>query len=271
MATTPVFRQLYLFDCDGGRSALFHDITNLRELPNNCELYLFWNNNDRSISNNLNQLKDNQQLHLCPSHLVNSKNSADGKLIYFLGKLVNEFSVITIVQGADEIFQEVVEAVKYDFTMNKIVLHKVKAASSSELKTLIQSMRKLNNEKQYIEDDYELIGGSLRLKPSFVKFQLSNACRVCNKSFKNTVSAMSHLISKHDLLNSDIMYIAVRHDASFLVTPAKKNNNNTSAIIISNGKEPLRCSNSACSSKKRTFKKKKDLEQHQMSKHKSSF
>ena len=83
------YNQLILFDCDGGRSSLFNDKTILYDLPSNCECYLFWNKDSKTLIDILFQLRDISQIHLCPSHLKNSKNSADGKLIYFWANLSN--------------------------------------------------------------------------------------------------------------------------------------------------------------------------------------
>ena len=61
MATnTTEIQQLYLFDCDGGRSSIFNDTEALMDLPNNCELHLFCNSHDSKINALLDQLKDTQ-------------------------------------------------------------------------------------------------------------------------------------------------------------------------------------------------------------------
>ena len=133
MATRTIFRQLYLFDCDGGRSSLFDDHTMVNRLPNNCELYLFWNNNDPVITSSLQRMSNYSQVHLCPSRLVNIQKCSGCQLIYTLGKLVKEFSRITIVHGDDRIFQEVREAVQDDFSSEKIHLHAVRKCNADEL------------------------------------------------------------------------------------------------------------------------------------------
>jgi hypothetical protein len=97
------YRLLILFDCDGGRANLFDDRTILDQIPSNCECYLFWNKDSKVVTYKLNQLRNNARIHLCPSCLPNSKNSADAKLIYFLGKLVDSFPFIFIVHGDDHI------------------------------------------------------------------------------------------------------------------------------------------------------------------------
>ena len=131
-----ISRQLYLFDCDGGRGNLFSDLKS-GEIPENYELYLFWNNNDKVITDRLNQLSTYSNIHLAPSHLKNVKNSADGKLIYFLGKLAHEFDTITIVGGGDCVYEEVIEAVKFDYSQKKVTLEKIEHPNSGKLRSLL--------------------------------------------------------------------------------------------------------------------------------------
>ena len=100
------YRQLILVDCDGGRGAIFNAKDLLSKLPSNCEFYLFWNNNDKVINDKLNDLRTLPQIHCYPSIETNKKNATDGKLIYFIGKLVEEFSSILLITGGDEIFEE---------------------------------------------------------------------------------------------------------------------------------------------------------------------
>ncbi|UJR24417.1 hypothetical protein I4U23_005793 [Adineta vaga] len=73
------YKQLLLFDCDGGRGSLFNNRTILSQSPSNCDCYLFWNNNDTNLSNKFNQLKNesNLSIHLYPVLKTNVKNATD--------------------------------------------------------------------------------------------------------------------------------------------------------------------------------------------------
>ncbi|UJR17310.1 hypothetical protein I4U23_004205 [Adineta vaga] len=124
--------RLFLFDCDGGRSNLFLEFPK-NQIPSTDELYLFWNNTDENINKKLQQLKVSDNIHLVPSYKKNVKDSADGKLIYFLGKLATKYDTITIVGGGDRIYEEVIDAVKADYPEKNIKLKEIQYPSSSEL------------------------------------------------------------------------------------------------------------------------------------------
>ena len=140
------YRQLLLFDCDAGRSSLFNNLEIVNQIPLNCQCYLFWNNNDPQITLNLNRLSQiEQRIHLCPSTLRNSKNSADAKLIYFLGKFVNDFPFILIVHGNDQIYSEVISTVKSEFNSQKIEEKQINESPHSQmLQQIIEQCQQRN-------------------------------------------------------------------------------------------------------------------------------
>lgn len=158
-------RQLYLFDCDGGRGNLFSELKS--EIPKNYELYLFWNNNDQVITQRLDQLKRYSNIHLAPSHLTNVKNSADGKLIYFLGKLAHQFNSITIVGGGDCVYEEVIEAVKYDHPQKNITLQKIEHPNSEKLELLLR-LPPVNIQNNSTANGSESTNKTLRNEPSAI-------------------------------------------------------------------------------------------------------
>ena len=261
MASPTIFRQLYLFDCDGGVSSLFNDKSKLAHLPNNCELYLFWNAYDPNINKNLEQLLPNPQVHLCRVHLINTKNSADAKLIYFLGKLVNEFSKIVVVQGNDEIYREVVETVRHEFSNEKIGLHKVKEHKPTELESLIKEMQACNLQNNYIEAEYELLGGSLKAKLFVMTIHESNTCPACDKTFTTLSGVVSHVTAKHQLDGGKITTIKVDGGITKTMPIATKQSNTETTTTAS------RCPHPACALKKKVFAKANHLQQHTKSMH----
>ncbi|CAF0824680.1 unnamed protein product [Didymodactylos carnosus] len=137
-----ISRHLLLVDCDGGRGRLFERFT-IQDLPKYTDIYLFWNNTDAFVTAELNKLKTiTEKIHLCPSHLIDCKNSADGKLIYFLGKLVKDYDRIWIIQGSDRIYEEIEESVNYEYPHEeKIKLIKITVPGSIELGKILMQIR----------------------------------------------------------------------------------------------------------------------------------
>ncbi|CAF1396270.1 unnamed protein product [Adineta steineri] len=224
------FRQLYLFDCDGGRSSLFSE-PQLDQLPNNCELYLFWNNIDEVITTKLQQLAKYHNVHLAPSHLKNCKNSADGKLIYFLGKLANEFSSITIVGGGDCVYEEVIEAVKYDYPKKEITLQKIEHPDSSKLEMLLGGSR--SNIKNYSDkNDQKLVDRMLQNKPNIITRSIRMVlnqkyqCPECVKSHRQFTpeGLRAHLLGakKHLTSVTDVSKVPVNVKESKMFCPKGK-------------------------------------------------
>jgi hypothetical protein len=161
-----ISRQLYLFDCDGGRGNLFSELKR-SEIPKNYELYLFWNDNDEIITERLHQLSTYPNVHLAPSHLKNVKNSADGKLIYFLGKFAHEFHNITIIGGGDCVYEEVIEAVKYDHPQKNVTLRKIEHPNSRELELLL-GLPPVNIQSNSTENGNKSINKTLQSEPSAI-------------------------------------------------------------------------------------------------------
>ncbi|CAF0950907.1 unnamed protein product [Adineta ricciae] len=248
-----VLRQLYLFDCDGGRSSIFNDNSALMELPNNCELHLFWNSHDSNINALLYRLKDNQQLRLHATSCTNNKNAADGLLIYHLGKLISEFEKIVIVHGGDTIFDEVIEE-------TKIGSHKVNSPHPDELRKLIGDMKKFNQDNLLTTNNVQ----SVPENP--VQILLSNTCPKCNKKRKTILGTVQHMMVKHHLNNSDIVNLGVRNGARYLDLPVTTNTTQSAKSNI-NTTERFKCTHTTCSSKMKTFKTKKALQDHCKSKH----
>lgn len=193
---TSDYKQLILFDCDGGRASLFNDRTILDQLPSNCECYLFWNKDSTTVIDKLNELQHHTQIHLCPSHLKNSKNSADGKLIY-LGKLVERFDFILIVHGNDNIYNEVVEAVIHDYDQQKIDQKQIQRPSIETLRDLLEQLRQRNVKHNYVDPQPSIVSTK---KPSIDKAANMDEmhCSKCSKRFKNISSRLGHTKSKHN-------------------------------------------------------------------------
>ncbi|CAF1235319.1 unnamed protein product [Adineta steineri] len=191
------YKQLILVDCDGGRGSLFNDIIICRQFPPNCEFYLFWNKDGSTIPDSLyKQLSGIPHIHLCPSHLINSSNSADGKLIYFLGKLVEKFQFILLVHGNDHIYKEVIESVIYDYDKEKIAEKGIKNPSSQDLKELVTQCRRRNEQHRCV--DPKPVDALLKLAsvPQPIN-TIEERCSQCSKKFKNKKSLSQHKKEKH--------------------------------------------------------------------------
>jgi hypothetical protein len=198
---TSSYSQLILFDCDGGRASLFNDQTIVSQLPSNCECYLFWNKDSHTVTDNLNRLSNNPQIHLCPSFLQNSKNSADGKLIYFLGKLVEDFPFIVIVHGNDNIYNEVVEAVVHDYNRQKIEQKKIPYPNSQALQDLFMQLRSRNEQNNYVDPNPKIIPP--RISPIYEPISVDKkCCSRCSKKFKEFLSLYDHITDKHKQIAS---------------------------------------------------------------------
>ncbi|CAF1112126.1 unnamed protein product [Adineta steineri] len=168
-------------------------------LPPNCEFYLFWNKDGSTIPDSLyKQLSGIPQIHLCPSHLINSKNSADGKLIYFLGKLVEKFQFILLVHGNDHIYKEVIESVIYDYDKEKIAEKGIKNPSPQDLKELFAQCRMRN--EQYRRVDPKPIHPVLKSLsvPQPIDTVWEN-CSQCSKKFKDKLLLWQHKKQKHKI------------------------------------------------------------------------
>ena len=190
------YRQLLLFDCDAGRSSLFNNLEIVNQIPLNCQCYLFWNNNDPQITLNLNRLSQiEQRIHLCPSTLRNSKNSADAKLIYFLGKFVNDFPFILIVHGNDQIYSEVISTVKSEFNSQKIEEKQINESPHSQmLQQIIEQCQQRNRKWNCVD--------STQIQRLVIN---KNKCFQCTKEFKQYLSLYDHIKSKHKSVSCSLI------------------------------------------------------------------
>ncbi|CAF3572422.1 unnamed protein product [Rotaria socialis] len=230
------YRQLILVDCDGGRGAIFDEKSLLSNLPSNCELYLFWNNNDKVINDKLNDLRKLPHIHCYPSIKTNKKNATDGKLIYFLGKLVDEFSSVLLITGGDEIFEEVVSTVNQDYGYGKIELKKLGSPSSASFNEILSHLEQQNNKyaSSNVADKYHLKSWpSVAIRDSDLFFNIEeiktkmvlnsnvqqlgqplpsitqttisikdNRCPICGANFFSIFNANQHVICKHYMVTS---------------------------------------------------------------------
>ena len=144
-------QHLFLFDCDGGRSSLFNKFR-IDDVPNSCELYLFWNDHDAAITGRLRMLEKHKNIHLKPNYIKNKKNAADAKLIYFLGKLAAEFNTITIIVGEDRVYEEVVRVVQEDHPETNVTLKTIKYPKSFPFKNIFEHMRNFEEIKTITVD-----------------------------------------------------------------------------------------------------------------------
>jgi hypothetical protein len=216
---TSKYNQLILVDSDGGRASLFNDKTFLYQLPSNCECYLFWNEDSETVTHKLNQLHDHSQIHLCPSHLRNSKNSADGKLIYFLGKLVESFHFILILHGNDNIYNEVIQSVIHDYGQQKIDYVKIQRPTVEVLKDVFVDLQRRNKQHNYIDPS------ASRTQPQYRSIHqltdMSNkTCLKCSKRFQDILSLCNHVKAKHKHSNAprskSLIPIEKRHNDKLL-------------------------------------------------------
>ncbi|CAF0860497.1 unnamed protein product [Adineta steineri] len=196
------YKQLILVDCDGGRGSLFNDTTIFCQLPPNCEFYLFWNKHDPTVTDGLyKQLSGIPQIHLCPSHFINSKNSADGKLIYFLGKLVEKFQFILLVHGNDNIYKEVIKSVIDDYSQEKIAGEEIQFPSTQVLNELFSQCRKRNEQHRCV--DPKLVDPLLKLASVRQPIDTIEAsCSQCSKTFKDKLVLWQHKKQKHKINTS---------------------------------------------------------------------
>jgi hypothetical protein len=193
---TSNYNQLILVDCDGGRASIFNDKTILYQLPSNCECYLFWNKDNETVTHKLNQLHDNPQIHLCPSHLRNSKNSADGKLIYFLGKLVENFHFILILHGNDNIYNEVIQSVVHDYGQQKIDHMKIQRPIVKDLKDVFVELQRRNKQHNYIDPSASRTPSQYRSIHQLTDMS-EKTCLKCSKRFQDISSLCNHVKAKH--------------------------------------------------------------------------
>ena len=77
---------------------------------------------------------------------------------------MNEISKIVIVHGKARMYREVIETIQQEFSRVKIDPHELKECKPFGLESLIKEMQARNLQNNYIEEDYELIGGSLKVK-----------------------------------------------------------------------------------------------------------
>lgn len=191
-----LYRQLVLFDCDGGRASLFDDRTILDQLPSNCEFYLFWNKDNKSTSDKLSRLQSVSGIHPYPSKLKDSKNSADGKLIYFLGKFVDRYSFILIIHGNDIIYREIIESVIHDYAQEKISDKPIRYPSSQELRKLFAELQERNKKHEYLDQK-----SPTKLLENPCMHELIDisdiSCLKCPKKCKTTISLYQHVKDKH--------------------------------------------------------------------------
>ncbi|CAF1541774.1 unnamed protein product [Adineta ricciae] len=188
------YKQLLLFDCDGGRASLFDDKTILSEIPSNCDCYLFWNDNDSNLSNKINYLKSYRQIHLYPVLESNSKNATDGKLIYFLGKLVDKYSFIIIIHGGDGIYKEIIRTVSEEYGNDRISNEIFTNPTPRNLRELLRQFRQRNQEYGYIEKH-----SSNNEHEDNLIDKSKNRCLLCWKFCNNFEDFYQHFRDKHHL------------------------------------------------------------------------
>ena len=151
MSGSSIYRQLILFDCDDGRLSLFKDHKQyLRQIPSNCECYIFWNDHKLPVYKKLSCILNKYScIRLCPSYRQQTNDSSDSYLLFILNKLICEFSFVLLVHGDDQSYASVFKRVVKQYGHDKMKLKAINKPFSHHLLHILTRLQQKNSEYSY--------------------------------------------------------------------------------------------------------------------------
>ena len=171
-------------------------------MPSNCQCYLFWNKDSDTITKSLSELYTRSGFYPCPSYLEHSKNSADGNLLYCLGKLVDHFSFILIIHGNDKIYNEIIETVNTDYGNKKIADKHIPRPSTKDLQGIFREAQQRNLEQGNADSNPSIVLSERKRVHEVIDI-VNIQCRKCSKAVKKTLSLYQHVKDAH---NGDVVF-----------------------------------------------------------------
>ncbi len=153
MASSLIYRQLVLFDCDDGRLSLFknHD-QYLSKIPGNCECFIFWNDLKFPVYKKLERiLRKYSHIHLCPTYREQTDDSCTSDLLFYLDKLITKFSSVLLVHGDGHAYRKVFKHLTEQYGTAQMGTKTINKPFSQHLPDILKQLRAKNRESRHQE------------------------------------------------------------------------------------------------------------------------